>query len=1047
MTLHIRQGGARRAIRRHTRRVLVSAIAVSALAGAVLQAGPAAAAPAAQAPAARAAAARAAAAPHAAAAQAAAVGKLTPRGCTQGTGTASCDLYAMAGTTSVLGTTIPIWGFSSTGAAGSATAPGPLLVVHQGDQVAITVHNQLAGENVSLALPGQSAGALSSSGDDTAGVATGGTRTYSFAANRPGTFAYEAGHTGNGSRQVAMGLAGALVVLATDGSAYGAQPNLPATTYDDDGVLVLSEIDPVLNAHPATFDMRNFAPKYRLINGKPYPSSDPISTDQARTVLLRYVNVGSQTHAMSVLGGDQVEIAQDAHQMKYPMTVTAESVVPGATLDTTVKMPSGPESKLAVYEPAGHLDNNGQTTGDPLQLAVGGMLTFLDTNAPQPSSDGVGPVSSHVKATPNPSDARTNVTITADLSDTTTGGSNVSQAEFVVDDAVTTGVGFGSPMTGPFGTVDVAGVSGTIPADVTPCATTGPPTVSLNCLSAGKHAIYVRALDTAGNWGVVGSVIFNLPKTGPQTTNGSVTDTPANGTADVDISATGDDSAAGGKITGAEYFIDTVGANGTGITLALNRSATVVSEDATMTAAHVLGLSEGVHHIYVHSLDSLNLWGPTLDIPLTIDVTGPGVDAASVGPNPSNGIVSDASNPGYALVSAQLTDKDAGGATQSPLVAAEAFLDPPNTTPPGGSGLQLIAVDAKMDTATEAVYGLIPLSQIKALSDGTHHVYVRGEDAAGNWGSLYAVNLVVDKAAPVLGVLTATPNPTNGAANITLSAPVSDASTLATAEYWLGTVDPGVGHASAVPVSIVSGKIVVTVPVGTVPAGTQQFNLRVKDLAGNWSKAISVSVQVVKPNLIFKNGFEVSEPAWSASTGPVSYSAAAAMEAARGMQVTPTTGNRAGYLTDNSPTAEPTYHARFAVNPNNLTSGSAAATVLTLFQATTAANGQVFAVQYHRVNQGTAQVRVVYNRSTGAAVTGNWYTVAVGTNTVLLDWTAGTNGSLKLTINGGLKQTVNGNSNTLRIDTARLGVISGFGTGTSGTGYFDGFSSGRTSAP
>ncbi len=290
------------------------------------------------------------------------------------------------------------------------------------------------------------------------------------------------------------------------------------------------------------------------------------------------------------------------------------------------------------------------------------------------------------------------------------------------------------------------------------------------------------------------------------------------------------------------------------------------------------------------------------------------------------------------MVSAQITDKDAGGATQSPLVDAEAFLDPPNTTPAGGSGLQLIAVDGKMDATTEAVYGLIPLSQIKALSDGTHHVYVRGEDAAGNWGALYGVNLVVDKAAPVLGVLTATPNPTNGAANLTLSAPVTDASTLATAEYWLGTVDPGVGKASAVPVSVVSGKIVVTVPLGAVPAGTQQFNLRVKDLAGNWSKAISVSVQVVKPNLIFKNGFEVGEPAWSASTGPVSYTAAAAMEAARGMQVTPTTGNRAGYLTDNSPTAEPTYHARFAFNPHNLTSGSAAATVLTLFQATTAAN-------------------------------------------------------------------------------------------------------------
>ncbi len=203
------------------------------------------------------------------------------------------------------------------------------------------------------------------------------------------------------------------------------------------------------------------------------------------------MNVGSQTHAMSVLGGDQVEIAQDAHQMKYPTTVTAESVEPGATLDTTVKMPSGPESKLAVYEPAGHLDNNGQTTGDPLQLAVGGMLTFLDTNAPQPSTDGVGPVSSHVKATPNPSDARTDVTITADLSDATTGGSKVTQAEFVVDDAVTTGVGFGTPMTGPFGTVDVAGVSGTIPANVTPLRYVPGPRPSRSTASAPASTRYM----------------------------------------------------------------------------------------------------------------------------------------------------------------------------------------------------------------------------------------------------------------------------------------------------------------------------------------------------------------------------------------------------------------------------------------------------------------------------------------------------------------------------------------------------------------------------
>ena len=93
-----------------------------------------------------------------------AVGKLTPAGCSFGAGTAACDLYAMAGTTSLLGTSVPIWGFSPTGAAGTAKAPGVALVVHQGDQVSVTLHNQLAGESVSLAFPGQP---IPAGGEDT----------------------------------------------------------------------------------------------------------------------------------------------------------------------------------------------------------------------------------------------------------------------------------------------------------------------------------------------------------------------------------------------------------------------------------------------------------------------------------------------------------------------------------------------------------------------------------------------------------------------------------------------------------------------------------------------------------------------------------------------------------------------------------------------------------------------------------------------------------------------------------------------------------------
>ncbi|MDX6280687.1 MAG: hypothetical protein QOH03_1758 [Kribbellaceae bacterium] len=969
-----------------------------------------------------------------------AVGKLTPRGCTFGAGTAACDLYAMTGTTTLLGVPVPIWGFSSTGATGSATAPGPVLVVHQGDQVSVTLHNQVAGQTVSMAFPGQP---LPAGGEDSTGIATG-TRTYSFTASRAGTFLYEAGHTSGGSRQVAMGLAGAFVVLPADGTAYGTQPaGYPASGYDDDAVVVLSELDPAFNANPAAFDLRKFNPKYRLINGKPYPASDPIATDQGHTVLVRYVNVGSLTHPMTVLGGLQTEIAQGGHLAHYATTVAAESVEPGQTLDSLVTMPTGPESKLALYETARHLDNNGQHTADPTQLAFGGMLTFLDTNAPPPSTDGVGPVSSHIKLSPNPSTGLAPVTVTADLSDATTGGSAVSQAEFVIDDAVTTGVGFGTPMSLPGSGVSITGATGSISTAV------------LGALDAGRHTVFVRALDAVGNWGVVGSAILNLPKTGPQTINGSIADVPANGAVTVSISATGDDSDAGGLITDAEYFVDTVGTNGTGTGLTLNRTATVVSEDADLPPALLSTLGEGEHHVFVHSLDSLGLWGPPLDITLPIDVTGPAVDAASVGPNPTNGLLADKSHPGNLLVSAQITDKDAGGALQNLLTDAEAFLDPASPNPAGGTGLQMLPVDGTLNSTSEAFYGLIPLTQVKSLADGTHHVYVRGQDAAGNWGSLFAVNLVVDKTAPVLGALTASPNPTNGANTLTLTAPVTDASLIAKAEYWLGGTDPGVGKGISVPVSVVAGKVQVTVPLASVPPGNQVFNLRVQDLAGNWSKSVNTTVSVQRPNAIFSDNFESGGFGfWGANTGGVLNTNTAALPTAiepgstRGLQVTLPNN---GYLTDLTPATETSYHARFVFNRNTLTSGTNVNTALSLLQGRTAANGQVYALEY-RFNAGSAQVRTILDRSGTTALTGVWVTLTSGTHTLQVDWTSGPAtgtgaGSVRLLVDGVSRQLQTGNTSTLRIDTAWLGVSAGISASSTGRAYFDSFASTRYTMP
>jgi hypothetical protein len=985
-------------------------------------------------------------------------GKLAPQGCTASGTTDTCNLYAMAGTNQVLGTPINIWGFSSTGVAGSATAPGPLLVVNQGDTVTVRLHNLLAGQNVSLAFPGQPTSAftagLSTQAEDVglaprAATDPDATLTYTFSAARPGTFIYEAGHTANGTRQVAMGLAGALVVRPADGTAYGVVTDYPDTAYDDDAVVVLSEIDPALNAAPATFDMRSFAPKYRLINGKPFPSTDPISTDQGHRVLLRYVNVGSQDHSMSLLGADQTQVAQDGHAMKYAETEVAMAVIAGATADTVVTMPTGPESKISLYEAAGRLDNNGQSTADPLSLAFGGMLTFLDTAAPPPSNDIVGPVSSHVTASPNPSNGLADVTITADLSDATTGATPpavplavVDQAEFVIDDAATVAPGSGTAMTGGFGSVDVPGATGVINV------------ATLTALAAGKHTVFVRAHDSAGNWGVVGGVIFNLPKTGPQTTNGSATPSPANGTLDVAVSATGDDSTAGGNIDGAEYFLDTLGAAGTGTSITPNRVATVVSLDATIPAGTVLGLSEGTHHVFVRSHDSLGLWGPTLDIPLPVDKTGPAVLGADVTPNPTNGILTLIAHPGYVVVSASISDASSGAL---PVTDAEGFLD---TIGAGGTGFQLAATDGAMDQTTESVMGLIPISQIKALSNGTHHVSVRGQDSAGNWGPVLTMNLSVDKVAPVLGTVVGTPNPTNGAANLALTAPISE-NTIGLAEFWLGTTDPGIGKATSVAFTAGSS-IVATVPLAGIVPGSYLFNLRVKDTAGNWSNAVrTAAITVTRQNPIFSNGFSstTSPFGWFSSTGGPTVTAAAGIPVGvgnNGLQVTLPGGTTNGprYVTDTTPSVETSYHASFAFNANTLNSGTNAGSVLTLFEAQTGAGGQVLAVQFHRtLGVGAVnQIRMVFPRSTGGTFTSPYVNLPAGNHTLQVDWVAGpatgaNPGSLRLLLDGASIASQTGNTGTRTVETALLGLTAGTTNSMTGTAYFDTFSSTRFTLP
>jgi hypothetical protein len=980
----------------------------------------------------------------AAALPAAPQGPLSPSGCSRSGTTDSCELWAKTDTTSLLGSPMPIWGYA-TSAGGAATAPGPVLVVVEGDTVNVVLHNQLP-QASALAFPGQPATSFSgvAPGSTVDGVPNGGTVSYSFTASEPGTFLYEAGHTPNGARQVAMGLAGALVVLPTNGTgAYGSS----ATAYNDESVLVLSEIDPALNtaANPATFDMRQFQARYRMINGKVFPSTDPVSTGVDRTVLLRYVNAGAVAHSMGLLGGAQLRIAQDGHPATMPTTSLVADLAPGTTMDTLVTMPSAGGSKLTLYEAGGHLDNNGMTEGDPTRIATGGMMTFLDTAAPPPTSDAVGPVPARLAVAPSPADGTAPVVVTGQLSDATTGNALIDGAELVVDDATSQQPGFGLAMSAVDGAFDqvTEQVTGTIPAgssgDPTYCASNP---VTLSCLSAGKHRIFVRGHDAAGNWGVISDITLNLPKTGPLTRDGTVTPDPTNGAGGVDVSATGDDSGAKGSINAAEWSLDTPAAPGAGTVMTVVSGTSIAAVTGHIPAAALTTLAEGTHHVFVRSHDNLGLWGSTLDIPFTVDKTGPTVNAAAVAPNPTNGKLSDPGNPGNLVVSANIIDS-AGGL----VTGAEGFIDP-GASPAAGSGFKLVAVDGSFDSGSETVYGLIPLSQVTALSEGNHLVRVRGKDNAGNWGDLFTAPLAVDRVNPVLGPVTATPNPTNGATTVAITGNFTDASALNAAEIWLGTTDPGAGNGTpeTLTVNTAGTQVTVTVAVPPFTVATRRVNVRIQDKAGNWSNAQSVVVTV-------RGSAPANTPAgllgFNTGVGNLAISATAGMPAGAGNVgvVATAAANAPAYVSATAASPAHRLTSSFLINRHTLR--TAVNGIVTLYDGRTSTGGGVFSIEMRTTSATAAQIRAVLTRSNGTTLVGNWFALNTANQRVNLTWVSGpalgTNrGQLQVTMGATVLMNQFANTTGRTLASVRLGAVDGTTpaarTGMTGSLYLDDYS-------
>jgi FtsP/CotA-like multicopper oxidase with cupredoxin domain len=270
-------------------------------------------------------------------------------------------------------TTMFMWSFSQAG--GGFQHPGPVLCVNEGDTVTVIFQNNLD-VPVSIMFPGQenvlangvpaqpefSGGLLTSM---TTSAAPGSSVTYSFVANKPGTYIYESGT--DTKKQVAMGLFGALIVRPALGANYVYNRADSQFTPSEEFLALLSEIDPYLHQameNGLNFNMNNYRARYWMINGRGFPDSvadndapwlpgQPYgalariypydATDHPYPALERFINVGTEDYPFHPHGQNGVVVGRDGNPLENSggddtsYEKFAVNIGPGQTWDVIFK--------------------------------------------------------------------------------------------------------------------------------------------------------------------------------------------------------------------------------------------------------------------------------------------------------------------------------------------------------------------------------------------------------------------------------------------------------------------------------------------------------------------------------------------------------------------------------------------------------------------------------------------------------------------------------------------------------------------------------------
>jgi hypothetical protein len=306
----------------------------------------------------------------------------------------------------------------------------------------------------------------------------------------------------------------------------------------------------------------------------------------------------------TVTGNNNVTAAEywiDGDVTHTPITVGS----PSTAVNLNATIPSGIMSLLSA---ATHV------VSVRAQDALGNWSTTANINL---IVDKVGPTTSGLTLTPNPSNGTVSVALSFNANDSTSGNSNVTAAEYWIDAGAHQPITISSPA--PVKTVNV-----TIPSG----------------LSAGTHVIHARSQDALGIWGAEAPTInLVVDNAGPSTTSVSAAPNPNNGTLGLNssvqavrVSASFSDVGLGGSnISIAEGFLNAAGTTGTGFVFIANDgnfNSPTESGFFDIPLVVVNALSTGSHPICVHAKDAAGNWGAmNCSYNLTIDRTPPTISS------------------------------------------------------------------------------------------------------------------------------------------------------------------------------------------------------------------------------------------------------------------------------------------------------------------------------------------------------------------------------------------------------------------------------------